>query len=77
MYQHLFFSSFFSLAVTVIVLLLESTVVILVLAKDALTGLNTKIQFLRQEDKLNCVTHLHLLPRLYSASLSFQQIIGY
>ena len=57
-------SIFFYSAVTVIVLLLESTAVILVLAKNALTDLNIKVEFVRQENKLNLVIHLHLLPRL-------------
>lgn len=58
-----------------IALLLESTVLNLVLAKGALTDLNMKIQFLKYDNKLNPVIHLHLLPRFYS--LPLRSIMGY
>lgn len=60
-----------------IVLLPESFVAMVVLAKAALIKLNLLRELLRLGSKLNPVIHLHLLPRLYSLQSMFHQIVWY
>lgn len=60
---------------TVIALLLDTTALKLVLAKGALTALNTRILFLTLGRKSCLAIRLHLYPRPYSMRVSPLQVI--